>query len=108
MKKLFLLFFPCVLFSCNDNIVDTQTTMNDSKILLSENEILSISNDNPRNLTEDEVLLKSYDLYFHANMGWGGTDNGYYKVNADTSTDFETTLGTYNLNFWEITEIHKK
>ena len=41
-------------------------------------------------------------------MGWGGTDNGYYKVNADTSTDFETSLGTYNMNFWEITEIHSK
>jgi hypothetical protein len=41
-------------------------------------------------------------------MGWGGPDNGYYKVNADTSTDFETSLGTYNMNFWEITEIHSK
>lgn len=39
---------------------------------------------------------------------WDGTDNGFYKVNADASTDFETTLGTYNINFWEITEIHKK
>lgn len=47
-------------------------------------------------------------MYFHANMGWGGPDNGFYKVNADASTDFETTLGTYNINFWEITEIHKK
>lgn len=53
-------------------------------------------------------ILKRYDLYFHANMGWGGPDNGYYKVNADTSTDFETSLGTYNMNFWEITEIHSK
>ena len=38
----------------------------------------------------------------------GGPDNGFYKVNADASTDFETTLVTYNINFWEITEIHKK
>lgn len=53
-------------------------------------------------------ILKNYDLYLHANMGWGGINNGYYKVNADTSTDFETNLGTYNMNFWEITEIHKK
>ena len=52
-------------------------------------------------------ILKNYDLYFHANMGWGGTDDGWYKVNADTSTDFETALGNYNLNFWEITEIRK-
>lgn len=53
-------------------------------------------------------ILQNYDLYFHANMGWGGTDNGYYKVNADTSTDFETNVGTYNTNFWEITQIHRK
>lgn len=53
-------------------------------------------------------ILKNNDLYFHANMGWGGTDNGFYKVNADTSTDFETALGNYNANFWEITEIHRK
>lgn len=50
-------------------------------------------------------IVKNYDLYFHANMGWGGTDSGYYKVNSDATTDFETTLGTYDLNFWEITEI---
>lgn len=35
-------------------------------------------------------------------MGWGGPDNGYYKVNADTSTDFETSLGTYNMNFGKL------
>lgn len=53
-------------------------------------------------------ILKNNDLYFHANMGWDGTDNGFYKVNADTSMEFETKLGNYNVNFWEITEIHKK
>lgn len=53
-------------------------------------------------------ILRDYDLYFHANMGWAGRDNGFYKVNADTSIDFDTALGKYNLNFWEITEIHKK
>ena len=44
-------------------------------------------------------FLRNNDLYFHANIGWDGTDNGFYKVNADASTDFETTLGTYNINF---------
>ena len=29
-------------------------------------------------------------------------------INADTSIEFETALGNYNINFWEITEIHKK
>ncbi|MBV4387339.1 MULTISPECIES: C10 family peptidase [Bacteroidales] len=57
--------------------------------------------------TSKEILKKN-DLYFHANMGWGGPDNGFYKVNADTSTDFETELGNYNANFWEITEIRRK
>lgn len=59
-------------------------------------------------LKTSREILKNNDLYFHANMGWGGTDNGFYKVNADTSTDFETELGNYNANFWEITEIRCK
>lgn len=41
-------------------------------------------------------------------MGWGGQDNGFYKVNADTSIEFETALDNYNINLGEITEIHKK
>lgn len=53
-------------------------------------------------------ILRNNDLYFHANMGWSGSSDGYYKVNEDTSTDFETAQGNYNLNFWEITEIHRK
>lgn len=59
-------------------------------------------------LKSSREILRQNDLYFHANMGWGGTNNGYYKVNADTTTDFETELGTYNMNFWEITEIRRK
>ncbi|MCM1516310.1 MAG: C10 family peptidase [Paraprevotella sp.] len=53
-------------------------------------------------------ILRNRDLYFHANMGWGGTDDGFYKVNGDTSIDFKTAQGTYNIDFWEITEIHSK
>lgn len=53
-------------------------------------------------------ILRNNDLYFHANMGWDGTDNGFYKVNADTSIGFETYAGNYNVDFWEITDIHKK
>ncbi len=57
-------------------------------------------------MTKD--ILRNSDLYFHANMGWGGTDDGFYKVNGDTSIDFKTAQGTYNIDFWEITEIHSK
>lgn len=54
-------------------------------------------------------ILKNNDFYFHANMGWYGQDDGFYKVNPDTSIEFDTEYaGLYNLNFWEITDIHKK
>lgn len=52
-------------------------------------------------------LVKKYDVYFHANMGWEGEEDGYYKVNADTSMDFENANGIYNIDFWEIPEIHQ-
>lgn len=32
----------------------------------------------------------NYDMYWHANMGWGGMDDGYYKLDPDESVDFET------------------
>lgn len=47
------------------------------------------------------VFIKYYDIYWHANLGWGGTANGYYKVNPDTHVNFEsgnyvfTTDGLY-------------
>ncbi len=54
-------------------------------------------------------ILKNNDVYFHANMGWYGQDDGFYKVNADSSIEFETEdNGIYNVDFWEITDIHKK
>lgn len=46
-------------------------------------------------------IVKYYDMYWHANLGWGGTANGYYKLNSDTHVDFEasgylfTTDGLY-------------
>lgn len=46
-------------------------------------------------------IVKYYDMYWHANLGWGGTANGYYKLNPDTHVNFEaggyvfTTDGLY-------------
>lgn len=34
-------------------------------------------------------IIQYYDMYWHANLGWGGTANGYYKLDADTHVDFE-------------------
>ncbi len=35
------------------------------------------------------LIVKYYDMYWHANLGWGGIDNGYYKLKSDTHVDFE-------------------
>ena len=53
-------------------------------------------------------ILKQYDLYFHANMGWNGNNDGYYKFNPDTTMDFETSNGTFNSNFLVLANITKK
>ena len=53
-------------------------------------------------------ILKQYDLYFHANMGWNGNNDGYYKFNPDTTIDFETSNGTFNSNFLVLANITKK
>ncbi len=45
--------------------------------------------------TGTKELVKIYDLYFHANLGWGGDSNGYYLINKDTSVDFETSGPNY-------------
>ena len=42
-------------------------------------------------------LVRVYDVYYHALMGWSktGGNDGYYLVNSDTKMDFETSYGTY-------------
>lgn len=81
MKKyLVLILLAVIVSSCQDEILnDSNPVIENVNVNLSMDEAMSIANDNPTNLSEDEI-----------------------------STDFETTLGTYNINFWEITEIHKK
>lgn len=43
-------------------------------------------------------ILKTNHIYVHANMGWGGSDNGYYIVGDDQSLNFDTGNGLYNTN----------
>lgn len=43
-------------------------------------------------------ILKTNHIYVHANMGWGGIDNGYYIVGDDQSLVFDTVNGLYNTN----------
>lgn len=53
-------------------------------------------------------LIKIYDIYFHANMGWDGTDDGYYMIASDLSLDFETGVNHYNSNLYQMCNARKK
>lgn len=50
------------------------------------------------------MSLSPRDLYFHANLGWGGTGNGWYKLYADGSILIEAapnlTYDTDQLRIW--------
>lgn len=42
------------------------------------------------------ALVRIYDVFWHANLGWGGQGDGYYKLKLDTHVDFETGYYIYN------------
>lgn len=42
------------------------------------------------------VIVQYYDMFWHANLGWSGSGNGYYKLNADTSVTFNAGGYTFN------------
>ena len=54
------------------------------------------------------TILKQYDLYFHANMGWDGIDDGFYRFNSDSTIDFKTDSGTFDSQFSVFANIRKK
>lgn len=54
------------------------------------------------------TILKQYDLYFHASMGWDGINDGYYRFNSNSTIDFETHSGTFNSKFSVFANIRKK
>lgn len=37
-------------------------------------------------------IVKNYDMYWHTNLGWNGSYNGYYKLNPDTHVTFESGM----------------
>lgn len=56
---------------------------------------------NPKSATNRAVIIQYYDMFWHANLGWGGSANGYYKLKPDAHVEFEsgnyrfTTDGLY-------------
>lgn len=56
----------------------------------------------------NRAIIKQYDLYFHASMGWDGTNDGYYRFNSNGTIDFETDSGTFNSIFCVYANIRKK
>lgn len=53
-------------------------------------------------LSPNHFLVKEY---LHANMGWGGSSNGWYYI--DPTLTFETDNGIYGTNFWYISKLRK-
>lgn len=41
------------------------------------------------------VIIQYYDMFWHANLGWGGTANGYYKLKPDAHVVFEASGYTF-------------
>lgn len=37
------------------------------------------------------VIIQYYDMFWHANLGWGGSANGYYKLKPDAHVVFEAS-----------------
>ncbi|MCR2007638.1 C10 family peptidase [Bacteroides acidifaciens] len=50
-------------------------------------------------------LVKNFDFYFRANMGWGGYYDGFYLVNKDLSISFDTSNGSYYVDYQMIYNI---
>lgn len=46
------------------------------------------------------------DKMVHANMGWNGNGNGWYKISTDLC--FDTPNGDYTTEFWTISKLRKK
>lgn len=39
------------------------------------------------------MFNNQYDLYLHANMGWGGMESGWFLVGADWNLSFDVFYG---------------
>lgn len=55
------------------------------------------------------TIVKNYDLYWHANLGWGDLNTGFYRLNLDTNVDFESGSNVYHTeNLYIVPDIVKK
>lgn len=63
-----------------------------------------------RRPTTTRQILKTSDIYIHANFGWSGHEDGYYMVDKNSaSLDFKTSgNGFYNTNLKIFPYIRKK
>lgn len=56
-----------------------------------------------RSMTRE--LLKTRDVYWHANLGWGGPGNGFYQLQKDTHVFFDSVKAwDYNIDY--LCDIH--
>lgn len=60
--------------------------------------------------TNTRMVVRENDVYIHANFGWGGSEDGYYMVDRNTtSLDFETSYnGHYNQNLKIFPNVRRK
>lgn len=45
---------------------------------------------------EFQTLINNYDCYFHTNLGWGGSYDGYYLIEKNSSVYFQTPSSSYH------------
>lgn len=54
------------------------------------------------------MISNPFDIYIHANFGWGGTEDGYYMADSDmTQLGFYTdNNGNFNTNLRIYPNVH--
>lgn len=59
--------------------------------------------------TNTKGLAQVYDMYFRANLGWGGNSDGYFLLNTNASLDFHTSSTLYrSINLRTVAHIRRK
>ncbi len=53
-------------------------------------------------------LVNNYNVYFHANFGWGDKNSGYYQINQNLSVDFLVSDGKKYTNLRMYNDIAKR
>ena len=89
-----------LLHSLNDNKPSWISGQNHAFIV--DGYIVCKKKSNLSNIETRADIVKVYDMYWHINLGWGGSYNGYYKLNQDTNVDIEAGSRTYNTQYLKI------